>query len=64
MTDYQERVVKEKQELDNKLSKLSDFITNNPIFNSLPNEDRFLLISQHKVMDQYSSILFDRIKRF
>lgn len=33
---YQQRVVEEKSELDEKLEKLRDFIFHNPVFRTLP----------------------------
>lgn len=64
MQPHEERVVIEKQELDEKLAKLAVFSQGNSIYKELPNEDRELLESQYLVMEQYSKILGQRIARF
>lgn len=60
---YQERVVCEKKELDEKLEKLCPFIDSD-IFNKLEEGDKTLLIEQQAVMSSYSNILANRIDRF
>lgn len=64
MEAYQQRVVDEKAELDDKLGKLTKFIEPNPIFDGLPIEDKELLCRQAGVMREYSIILGSRIARF
>lgn len=69
MQPHEERVVLEKQELDDKLAKLKSFcfgseITVNSVFKNLPAEDRDLLEDQYTTMEQYSKILGKRIERF
>lgn len=60
---FQQRVINEKRELDEKLSKLTAFIETNA-FNSLDKEDQMLLERQMIVMQNYISILEKRILRF
>lgn len=61
---HQQRVVDEKTELDEKLSKLDQFIAESPIFKKLESEDRMLLEEQFRAMTEYSNILYNRINRF
>jgi hypothetical protein len=63
MEDYQERVLKEKEELDDKLSRLTPFLTTEKFF-GLPVEDRELLTQQEVHMKGYSLVLAKRIARF
>lgn len=65
MQAHEERVVLEKKELDEKLSKLKDFcFSGNKIFSGLSPEERDSLEEQYSIMQQYSEILGVRIKRF
>ena len=64
MNEFQERVINERKELNDKMIKLHEFITNNTIFRSLSEEDQLLLKDQYRVMRQYSDILDRRIERF
>jgi hypothetical protein len=64
MEPHQERVVKEKEELDDKLTKLEIFVSTNKIFNTLSDEDKQLLTDQYETMEKYSLILEKRINRF
>jgi hypothetical protein len=64
MQEHQQRVVKEKQELDEKATKLSDFIGNNPIFDSIDADEQERLKEQCEIMWQYSEILGKRIAAF
>lgn len=66
MQPHEQRVVTEKQELDEKLSKLKAFCfaPGSPVFKGLPPEDRDLLEGQYTVMEKYSMILGERIARF
>lgn len=61
---HQQRVVDEKTELDFKRTALSVFIDTNPIFTTLPDDERGRLLSQHHVMAEYSRILGERIAAF
>lgn len=61
---HQQRVVDEKNELQDKFSKLGTFILDNPIFATLDSEEQIDLQSQHDVMGTYLDILERRISRF
>ena len=63
MKDYQERVVKEKQELDEKIYSLAQFLTT-PTFVNLHKDERTRLIAQYGTMRAYSYILGERINNF
>lgn len=63
MQDFQQRVVDEKTELDDKTSKLGAF-TQGPLFASLPNEEQARLIRQYTLMGGYSEVLGERIAAF
>ncbi len=60
MKDYQQRVVDEKRELDEKLEKLNGFIESPP-FDDLPKEGRRQLICQCVFMELYAFQLGKRI---
>lgn len=60
---YQERVIKEKSELDDKLSRLRPFI-GSPKFVELPDAEQQRLIKQAKLMELYSEVLAERIAAF
>lgn len=61
---HQERVVIETKELDDKITKLDEFIMNNPIFKNLSEEDQNLMIQQVRSMQYYFGILVERINKF
>ena len=61
---HQKRVIEEQVELETKYTNLKIFITNNPIFKSLNEEEQLRLSSQLKVMEEYNNILKDRINNF
>lgn len=63
MQDYQQRVIQEKQELDEKISKLKDFICGDK-YNTLPVSEQNRLTKQLEYMEGYSEILNERIKNF
>ena len=64
MTEFQERVVAERKELYEKCEKLNAFIANSPIFKTLPTDEQVRLRMQLLVMNQYGSILAERIVEF
>jgi hypothetical protein len=64
MQPHQQRVVDEKRELDDKLTKLIAFITSSPVFESLDLTDQGLLCDQQGAMTDYSAVLEERIARF
>lgn len=61
---HQQRVVDEQTELEVKLKGLREFIRNNPVFDTLPSEDKTLMKTQMDLMSAYSNILGLRIARF
>lgn len=64
MEDWQQRVVDEKTELDEKIGKLSVFVRSDA-YHSLENGmDKDLLDDQLNAMEVYSNILAERIERF
>lgn len=60
---HQMRVVDEKTELDDKLSKLKTFCLT-PLFQSLPTEEKQRLTEQEGYMRNYSDVLGRRIAAF
>lgn len=63
MQPHQQRVVDERDDLADKLTKLNSFIGKD-MFNSLPAEERIRLARQATVMKDYLDILNDRINAF
>lgn len=61
MSDYKERLIKEKEELSDKLDKLQQFIFANEKFSELDATNRALLIAQSDAMNSYENILEMRI---
>ena len=62
MDEAKNRVFEEKKELEDKLLKLTNFITINPRFKYLPNKMRSLLLKQQKYMYKYFLVLKERLK--
>ena len=60
---YQKQVIEEKTELDIKRYRLAVFILN-PEFKMLSETEKEQLGRQRRIMDEYSSILAERIKAF
>jgi hypothetical protein len=60
---YQQRVVDEKTELDDKLSRLKPFLLTEK-FSSLPQAERDRMVRQAGAMEDYSTILGERIAAF
>jgi hypothetical protein len=63
MQPHQERVVAEKAELDEKVSKLDAFI-HGPVYSSLPEPERLRMMRQFCHMKDYSNVLAERIGAF
>ena len=63
MAPHEERVIVEKQELDEKVKKLAAF-TETDLFAGLKKDDQNLLIAQLGAMELYSHCLSARIERF
>jgi hypothetical protein len=64
MQPYQQRVVEERKELDEKIDKLDKFIAGNEIFAALPPDEKYRLRDQLRIMMRYSSVLGERIEHF
>lgn len=63
MQPHEQRVLDEKKELDEKISKLSDFM-HGDTFANLPGVDQGLLMVQIRAMKMYSEALSQRIQQF
>lgn len=63
MAPHQQRVVDEKADLDEKLTKLVAFF-GNPLWATLPSDEQARLSRQSEVMREYSDILGERIAAF
>ena len=63
MESYQQRVIDEKTELDEKISKLQLFISSEK-FSQVKPEEQERLVRQHGFMIQYSNVLKERIEKF
>lgn len=62
---HQQRVVQEKEELDEKLSKLSAFIDSPNFTITVKDENEIArLVCQEEIMKDYSEILAERIASF
>lgn len=59
---YITRMLAEQEALGDKITKLRMFIANNPIFNTLPETKKTLMVKQLTAMDEYFHILEERIK--
>ena len=63
MQQHEERVVKEKEELDEKKDKLKAFFETK-IYDGMPEREKLLLVKQLNAMTTYSAILRERISLF
>ena len=63
MQPFQQRVVDEKKELDDKLSKLIPFLISET-FKAVPPAEQARLIKQSDIMKEYSEVLGERIAEF
>lgn len=64
MLPHEERVIKEKEELDIKLHKLNAFIDTNPTFKTLTPKEQLTMLYQARGMRMYSDALQSRIEGF
>ena len=67
MQEFQQRVVDEKTELDDKIAKLGSFIDgagNTSVFGELPEDEQERMVRQRSCMQEYSGILGERIAAF
>lgn len=62
-TDWQSRVIAERDDLHLKIEKLTEFLLT-PASNSISTEDRDLLLDQRNHMFLYHAVLNKRIARF
>lgn len=60
---FQQRVVDEKRELDEKLARLTNFVSTET-FLDLPKAEKDRLNRQHEAMIDYSQVLAERIAAF
>jgi len=60
MEEYQQCVIDEKKDLDNKIERLIDFISGN-IFKEVSIPEQRRLIRQKGIMELYSDVLNERI---
>lgn len=63
MQDFQKRVVQERAELIEKISKLSAFLDGDR-FLELPDAERERLLRQNRIMREYAGVLAERIACF
>lgn len=63
MQPYQQRVVEEAAQLDERIDKLFAF-TASPNFRLVPEDERTRLLRQLRAMGAYSAILHERIEAF
>lgn len=63
MEAHLERMLNEQNNLCEKIEKLGAFISKNPIFDTLPEEEQSDMHLQLQAMSMYSGILTKRIKR-
>ena len=64
MMPHQQRVVDEKVELDGKIGKLDEFISQSFVYAKLSDKEKRRLCRQYDVMYEYSEILGERIEAF
>lgn len=65
LAPHQQRVVQEKEELDEKLSKISAFIDSPNFTITVKDENEIArLVCQEEIMKDYSEILAERIAAF
>lgn len=64
LAPHQQRVVTEKQELDEKVERLAAFISESPTYQTLSTDEQKRLAEQHHYMKNYSDILGARIAAF
>ena len=56
-------MVNEQKELCEKIEKLSAFISENPIFDTLAKEEQYDMHLQLQAMSMYNAVLLNRIER-
>jgi hypothetical protein len=63
MEPHVERMFKEQTELCEKIEKLGEFISKNPIFDTLSKDEQYDMKLQLGAMELYSSVLQHRLDR-
>ncbi|CAD5239895.1 hypothetical protein [Klebsiella phage vB_KpnS-VAC51] len=63
LLNWQQRVVDDLEELQDKYSKLSTFLRDTPA-DSIDQVDRVLMFDQQQAMMQYINVLSARVRRF
>jgi tetrahydromethanopterin S-methyltransferase subunit B len=63
MLPYQDRVIFEKEELDERLQKLEEFVQS-PLFSTLDPAEQERLMHQSHLMEGYLNVLIERIENF
>lgn len=63
MRKYQERVIKEREDLRTKIRKLSEFIGGDR-YNKTPAPEQNRMIRQREIMKEYDKVLTERIEAF
>ena len=63
MAPHVERMVNEQKELSERTEKLGAFISKNPIFGTLSEEEQYDMHLQLQAMSMYNAVLSNRIKR-
>lgn len=63
LVNYEDRLYREKQELEDRIYKLEMFINGTEQFRRMERDDQNLLRKQHVVMTQYNDILETRIQQ-
>lgn len=61
---HEDRVITEQKELMEKIQRLREFISTNPLFAKLPYDEQGRLKIQRFLMEEYSAVLLDRIDNF
>lgn len=61
MSTFLDRLKQEQSELEDKLTKLNDYIENNSHFLTLTDDNKLLLKEQRIYMNKYNIVLKDRI---
>lgn len=64
LQDFQKRVVEEKQQLDDRISALTQFIDHSEVFKKVDSDEQSRLRRQLEIMLQLSSVLGARIHAF
>ncbi len=64
MLPHQERVITERNELVEKITKLDAFLEKSPVFDTLSEDEQHRLVKQINIMKEYLYILEDRIDNF